>query len=179
MDYLEIYSDECLEEADIEISADGDDCSGVIYFCVMTLQLADTSKHRRSAARGQAKIIPKSPDESILITEFNRRKKLIKDTCEKFGAFTTREKLLAKMKLKPGPELFSGVETDDQLWSILKRTSHHQFFVQKEHGLMWCKVPKAASTSWLHAYNRGLYKRSQVSWRLLLRHVRCRYCCQV
>ena len=32
------------------------------------------------------------------------------------------------------------------------RTSHHQFFVQREHGLMWCKVPKAASTSWLHAY---------------------------
>merc|ERR1711892_626085 len=126
----------------------------MIYFCVMTLQLADTSKHRRSAARGQAKIIPKSPAESILITEFNRRKKLIKDTCEKFGAYTTREKLLAKMKLKPGPELFSGVETDDQLWSILKRTSHHQFFVQKEHGLMWCKVPKAASTSWLHAYLR-------------------------
>merc|ERR1739838_182102 len=126
----------------------------MIYFCVMTLQLADTSKHRRSAARGQAKIIPKSPDESVLVAEFNRRKKVIKDTCEKFGAYTTREKLLAKMKLKPGPELFSGVETDDQLWSILKRTSHHQFFVQKEHGLMWCKVPKAASTSWLHAYLR-------------------------
>ena len=32
----------------------------MIYFCVMTLQLADTSKHRRSAARGQAKIIPVS-----------------------------------------------------------------------------------------------------------------------
>ena len=30
--------------------------------------------------------------------------------------------------------------------------SHHQFFVQKEHQLMWCKVPKAASTSWLHAF---------------------------
>ena len=32
------------------------------------------------------------------------------------------------------------------------RMSHHQFFVQKEHHLMWCKVPKAASTSWLHAF---------------------------
>eukprot|EP00090_Calanus_glacialis_P040237 TRINITY_DN7013_c0_g1_i6.p1 TRINITY_DN7013_c0_g1~~TRINITY_DN7013_c0_g1_i6.p1 ORF type:complete len:438 (-),score=101.44 TRINITY_DN7013_c0_g1_i6:166-1479(-) len=124
----------------------------MIYLCVMSLQLVDDSKQRRSAARGQAKIIPKSPDESILLAEFNRRKKIIKDTCEKFGAYTTREKLLAKLKLKPGPELSPGVEKDDQLWSALKRTSHHQFFVQKEHGLMWCKVPKAASTSWLHAY---------------------------
>merc|ERR1712179_881520 len=123
-----------------------------MYLCVMSLQMVDNSKHRRSAARGQAKIIPKSPDESVLVAEFNRRKKVIKDTCEKYGAFTTREKLLAKLKLKPGPELSQGVETDDQLWTVLKRTSHHQFFVQKEHGLMWCKVPKAASTSWLHAF---------------------------
>merc|ERR1719431_1066134 len=123
-----------------------------MYLCVMSLQMVDDSKHRRSAARGQAKIIPKSPDESKIVAEFNRRKKVIKDTCEKYGAFTTREKLLAKLKLKPGPELSQGVETDDQLWSVLKKTSHHQFFVQKEHGLMWCKVPKAASTSWLHAF---------------------------
>merc|ERR1719228_2421459 len=123
-----------------------------MYLCVMSLQMVDDSKHRRSAARGQAKIIPKSPDESILVAEFNRRKKVIKDTCEKYGAFTTREKLLAKMKSKPGPDLCAGVETDIELWSLLKKTSHHQFFVQKEHGLMWCKVPKAASTSWLHAF---------------------------
>jgi len=93
----------------------------MIYLCVMSLQMVDDSKHRRSAARGQAKIIPKSPDESILVAEFNRRKKVIKDTCEKYGAFTTREKLLAKLKLKPGPELSPGVETDDQLWGVLKR----------------------------------------------------------
>merc|ERR1719244_906975 len=123
-----------------------------MYLCVMSLQMVDNSKHRRSAARGQAKVVPKSPDESVLVAEFNRRKKVIKDTCEKYGAFTTREKLLAKLKLKPGPELSQGVETDDQLWALLKKTSHHQFFVQKEHGLMWCKVPKAASTSWLHAF---------------------------
>ena len=80
-----------------------------------------------------------------------------------------REKLRAKMKLEPGPELFPTVETDEQLWGHLKkwdwisprdtllsssnfRTSYHQFFVQREHGLMWCKVPKAASTSLLYAY---------------------------
>merc|ERR1719431_819109 len=123
-----------------------------MYLCVMSLQMVDDSKHRRSAARGQAKIIPKSPDESKIVAEFNRRKKVIKDTCEKYGAYTTREKLGAKLKLNPGPVMSPGVETDDQLWTIMKRTSHHQFFVQKEHGLMWCKVPKAASTSWLHAF---------------------------
>ena len=32
-----------------------------------------------------------------------------------------REKVLAKLKLKPGPELSPGVEKDDQLWSTLKR----------------------------------------------------------
>ena len=25
-------------------------------------------------------------------------------------------------------------------YKVLRRTSHHQFFVQREHGLMWCKV---------------------------------------
>jgi len=88
----------------------------------------------------------------VLMAEFTRRKKVIKDSCEKFGAFTSREKVLARMKVKPGPPLSAGVETDDQIWPLLKKTSHHQFFLQKEHGLLWCKVPKAASTSWLHAF---------------------------
>ena len=39
-----------------------------------------------------------------------------------------------------------------RLMLSLLRPSHHQFFVQKEHQLMWCKVPKAASTSWLYAF---------------------------
>ena len=30
----------------------------IMYLCVMSLQMVDNSKHRRSAARGQAKIIP-------------------------------------------------------------------------------------------------------------------------
>ena len=32
-----------------------------------------------------------------------------------------REKLKAKLKLDPGPELFPTVETDDQLWADLKK----------------------------------------------------------
>ena len=38
-----------------------------------------------------------------------------------FNIYKFREKLLAKLKLKPGPELSEGVEKDDQLWSALKR----------------------------------------------------------
>ena len=39
------------------------------------------------------------------------------------GLFSSfyREKLVAKMKLKPGDPLSPGVETEDQLWSILKK----------------------------------------------------------
>jgi len=60
--------------------------------------------------------------------------------------------VLAKLKLSTQSDFDPGVETDEQIWSLIKKTSHHQFFVQREHGLMWCKVPKAASTSWLHAF---------------------------
>ena len=32
-----------------------------------------------------------------------------------------REKVLARMKVKPGPPLSAGVETDDQIWPLLKK----------------------------------------------------------
>ena len=35
--------------------------------------------------------------------------------------FSIREKLKAKLKLDPGPELSPTVETDDQLWGHLKK----------------------------------------------------------
>ena len=31
------------------------------------------------------------------------------------------EKVLARMKVKPGPPLSAGVETDDQIWPLLKK----------------------------------------------------------
>ena len=48
-------------------------------------------------------------------------RKLHKLQINKYFGYNSREKLLAKLKLKPGPELSQGVETDDQLWSVLKR----------------------------------------------------------
>ena len=42
-----------------------------------------------------------------------------KNGCINYHKF--REKVLAKLKLKPGPELSEGVEKDDELWSTLKR----------------------------------------------------------
>merc|ERR1712013_171897 len=44
-----------------------------MYLCVMSLQMVDDSKHRRSAARGQAKIIPVCWDKKSksIILEFS------------------------------------------------------------------------------------------------------------
>ena len=35
--------------------------------------------------------------------------------------FYTREKLKAKLKLDPGPELSPNVETEEQMWGHLKK----------------------------------------------------------
>lgn len=118
----------------------------------LNINTAEKQKHSR-----KGKIVATSANDSLLLTEYNRRRKLVKSTCEQYGAYTSREKLRAKLLLggesdqNQGQRL-PGVETDEQLWSLLKRSSHHQFFVQREYNLMWCKVPKAASTSWLYAF---------------------------
>ena len=57
----------------------------------------------------------------MLVTEYNRRKKLIKSTCEKFGAYTSKEKVRAKMLIGGEVNLPPGVENDEQIWTILKR----------------------------------------------------------
>ena len=60
----------------------------------------------------------------MLVTEYNRRRKLVKSTCEQYGAYTSREKLRAKLLLGGENDLgqrLPGVETDEQLWSLLKR----------------------------------------------------------
>lgn len=128
--------------------------SVTLYMCFMTLSSMDVDSQGggRTRRKGKGRIQVKSENDSILMAELGQRRKRVKDTCEKYGAYTTREKVGAKLKLNPAAPLDQGVETDEQLWSLIKKTSHHQFFVQKEHGLMWCKVPKAASTSWLHAF---------------------------
>lgn len=113
----------------------------------------------------KGKIVATSANDSVILTEYNRRRKLIKSTCEQFGAYTSREKLRAKLLIggDQGRSMMPGVETDDELWALLKRSSHHQFFVQKEYNLMWCKVPKAASTSWLYAFlNLAQVPQSQI-----------------
>lgn len=118
----------------------------------LNINTAEKQKHPR-----KGKIVATSANDSLLLTEYNRRRKLVKSTCEQYGAYTSREKLRAKLLLggengQDQGQRLPGVETDEQLWSLLKRSSHHQFFVQREYNLMWCKVPKAASTSWLYAF---------------------------
>jgi len=129
--------------------------SVVLYICFLylsSMQVVQSMQRGKGLGRSKGRIKAKSTNDSVLLAELGRRRKRVKDTCEKYGAYTTREKVLAKLKLTAQSDFDPGVETDEQLWSLIKKTSHHQFFVQREHGLMWCKVPKAASTSWLHAF---------------------------
>jgi len=127
----------------------------LLYICFISLssmQVVQSMQRGKGLGRSKGRIKAKSGNDSVLLAELGRRRKRVKDTCEKYGAYTTREKVLAKLKLSTQSDFDPGVETDEQIWSLIKKTSHHQFFVQREHGLMWCKVPKAASTSWLHAF---------------------------
>jgi len=103
---------------------------------------------------GQPKFVPKNEEQGSLLAEFGRRRKKLKETCTKFGAFTTKEKFLSAKKLEPEEQHVLGVESDLETWKLLKKSSHHQFFLQKSKDLLWCKVPKAASTSWLYAFLR-------------------------
>ena len=121
--------------------------------------------------------LQQSREDSILLAEFNSRKKRVKQTCEKHGAFTSkyvrrttvhwvqcgflkksfivvlnnkkiwfmttinyffiREKLKAKLKLDPGPEMSPTVETDDQLWGHLKKWD-----------LYWVTSSLSLTTNW-------------------------------
>ena len=40
-----------------------------------------------------------SANDSLTITEFNRRRKLVKTQCEELGAYTSREKVRARMMM--------------------------------------------------------------------------------
>ncbi|KAK7086393.1 hypothetical protein SK128_021996 [Halocaridina rubra] len=106
---------------------------------------------------------PQRPGEEIQVVEFQRRKTRVKEACTAWGAYTTKAKFL-KTAQKPSSDTS---KTKDELtrdrkelsqsqleriWQLSKRTSFHQMFVDRMHSLTWCKVPKAASTSWLHAF---------------------------
>ena len=56
--------------------------------------------------------------DDSLVKIINRNKIM---RCEMIRKTIFREKLLAKMKIDPGPKLSENVETDDQLWIHLKK----------------------------------------------------------
>ncbi|XP_023320429.1 carbohydrate sulfotransferase 11 [Eurytemora carolleeae] len=134
----------------------------VIYLGVLLHEhspsFSPISRHPRKftksqkSAKGRGKFKPETQEDALLLAEFGRRKKRVRETCEHFGAYTTKEKLLAKLKLEPDPGYVPGIENDLKTWNLLKKSSFHQFFLEKTHELLWCKVPKAASTSWLYAF---------------------------
>ncbi|XP_042205527.1 carbohydrate sulfotransferase 11-like [Homarus americanus] len=102
------------------------------------------------------------PMEEIQVVEYQQRKARIKEVCAAWGAYSTKAKFLKtaqkfignnKIKdeiIRDRPDLSQSQL--ERLWQLNKRTTFHQMFVDKEHSLTWCKVPKAASTSWLHAF---------------------------
>ena len=83
-----------------------------------------------------------SANDSLTITEFNRRRKLVKTQCEELGAYTSREKVRAKMMImmmmmmmimmimmkvrarmivRGAVKRAPGVENDEEMWTLLKR----------------------------------------------------------
>ena len=85
-----------------------------------------------------------SANDSLTITEFNRRRKLVKTQCEELGAYTSREKVRARMMMmmmmmmimmmmmmmmkvrarmivRGAVKRPPGVENDEEMWTLLKR----------------------------------------------------------
>ena len=83
-----------------------------------------------------------SANDSLTITEFNRRRKLVKTQCEELGAYTSREKVRtrmmmmmmmimiimmimmkvrARMIVRGSVKRPPGVENDEEMWTLLKR----------------------------------------------------------
>ena len=81
-----------------------------------------------------------SANDSLTITEFNRRRKLVKTQCEELGAYTSREKVRARMimmmmimmmmmMMKVRARMIvrgavkrpPGVENEEEMWTLLKR----------------------------------------------------------
>ena len=88
-----------------------------------------------------------SANDSLTITEFNRRRKLVKTQCEELGAYTSREKVRARMIMmmmmmmmmmmimmmmmmmkvrarmivRGAVKRAPGVENDEEMWTLLKR----------------------------------------------------------
>ena len=79
-----------------------------------------------------------SANDSLTITEFNRRRKLVKTQCEELGAYTSREKVRARMMrmkiimmmmmkvrarmiVRGAAKRAPGVEDEEEMWTLLKR----------------------------------------------------------
>ncbi|KAK8735269.1 hypothetical protein OTU49_005594 [Cherax quadricarinatus] len=98
--------------------------------------------------------------EEIQLVAFQQRKTRIKEVCTAWGAYSTKAKFLRSGQKHTGDKLKDEIIRDktdlsqsqlERIWQLNKRSTFHQMFVDQEHSLTWCKVPKAASTSWLHA----------------------------
>ena len=65
--------------------------------------------------------LQRSEADGVLIAEFAQRKKLVKQSCENHGAYTTKEKVQAKQDANQKSGSTYGVESDVELWNLLKK----------------------------------------------------------
>lgn len=137
--------------------------SAITIYLLLALTTDIFENHEPKKDLFKLEKLPQRPGEEVQVVEFQRRKTRVKEACQAWGAYTTKAKFL-KTAQKPTQDTS---KTKDELtrdrkelsqsqleriWQLNKRTTFHQMFVDRTHSLTWCKVPKAASTSWLHAF---------------------------
>ncbi|XP_071530132.1 carbohydrate sulfotransferase 11-like [Panulirus ornatus] len=132
----------------------------VVYaFIALTTDILQQSETKRDVFRLEK--LPLRPGDEIQVVEFQQRKTHLKDVCTAWGAHTTKGRFLRIAQKFNGDKMKDEITKDmkdlsmsqlERLWQLNKRSVFHQMFVDQKHGLTWCKVPKAASTSWLHAF---------------------------
>ncbi|KAK4318721.1 hypothetical protein Pmani_010293 [Petrolisthes manimaculis] len=106
--------------------------------------------------------LPLRASEEIQIAEYEQRRSQVKDVCSMWGAYSNRGKFLRSAQRNAPEDRMKNMVLKDRkdlsqsqlerLWQLNKKSIFHQMFVDERHGLTWCKVPKAASTSWLYAF---------------------------
>lgn len=105
--------------------------------------------------------LPLRPGEEIQMVAYTQRKARVKEVCSLWGAYNTKPRFMKFVQKETGVKTKDEILKDkmdlsqaqlERIWQLNKRTTFHQMFVDRDHSLTWCKVPKAASTSWLHAF---------------------------
>ncbi|XP_050695185.1 carbohydrate sulfotransferase 13-like [Eriocheir sinensis] len=133
----------------------------VVFYSILALttNILETPDDKRDIFRLEKLVL--RPREEVQVVEFQERRARVKEVCAAWGAYTSKVKFLKAVQKSTEDKIKDDIRRDkkdlsqsqlERLWQLNKRSSFHQIFVDRSHSLTWCKVPKAASTSWLHAF---------------------------